>query len=820
MSHRAHSLQRTIVAPILLIAALMLAAAASGAPPTPSTHKIIVDSADTAALGTLAREGGQQLADYGSFELWTAPAGAVQALSAPGRAAAAEREDLNRIVLRGGQAIDTSGALAQTTPKLTGQAARTAGAQFWLVQFIGPIKPEWLAALTGTGVKIVAYQPADAYVVWGDVAALSRLDALAAASPVVQWTGPCQPAYRLAPNLTAQAQAKTAEWVDVTVQLYAAADGVNTELARLQAFGGQVYRGPSTLLDFTNISLQLPADQLSAVAADAPVFNVEPFRQPERLDEVQDQIIAGAVTTSGGTVVPSGPGYLSWLGALGFPTTPSSYPIVDIVDDGIDTGDVANILHPDFHEFGVLANPSRVAYIKNCTSNASGNGVDGHGNLNAGIVGSYNDPLASPYQDSNGYRIGLGVSPYGRMGSTKVFADGGTWSDSKCGGTDQGVVAASYNAGAALTSNSWGNWYAYGAYDTSSQAYDALTRDASLSTPGNQEMLHVFAAGNVGPWTNTTNSPGTAKNVLTVGATENVRDNGVSDGCGVSLANNADDMAGFSSHGPTDDGRIKPDIVAPGTHVQGPASQDPSYNGSGVCDQYYPSGQTLYTWSSGTSHSTPAAAGAASLAFEYYDRVWAPGHTPSPAMLKALLLNSARYLTGSGANDTLPSNNQGWGDVNLGTLFDGAPRELLDQSVLFTATGQVYTFTGYHASPSQLRITLAWTDAPGSTIGAAWVNNLNLEVTIGGHTYLGNVFSGRYSVTGGSADIRNNVESVLLPSGISGAYQVRVIAANIAGDGVPGNATSPDQDFALVIYNSLPKKILYFPLIVKDWASP
>jgi hypothetical protein len=81
------------------------------------------------------------------------------------------------------------------------------------------------------------------------------------------------------------------------------------------------------------------------------------------------------------------------------------------------------------------------------------------------------------------------------------------------------------------------------------------------------------------------------------------------------------------------------------------------------------------------------------------------------------------------------------------------------------------------------------------------VNNLDLEVTVGGNTYRGNVFSGGSSITGGSADTRNNVESVFLPSGTSGSFTVTVRATNMAGDGVPGNADTTDQDFALIIYN-------------------
>ena len=73
----------------------------------------------------------------------------------------------------------------------------------------------------------------------------------------------------------------------------------------------------------------------------------------------------------------------------------------------------------------------------------------------------------------------------------------------------------------------------------------------------------------------------------------------------------------FSSRGPTstggavnNDNRIKPDIMAPGVRIHGAASQDPGYAAVNVCTMYFPAGQTLYTWSSGTSHSTPAVAGA------------------------------------------------------------------------------------------------------------------------------------------------------------------------------------------------------------------
>ncbi len=95
----------------------------------------------------------------------------------------------------------------------------------------------------------------------------------------------------------------------------------------------------------------------------------------------------------------------------------------------------ASVLHPDFHELGVGGSPDRIVYINNCTSNPTGNAVGGHGNLNLGIVGGYNNSTGSAYEDASGYQYGLGVSPYGRLAGTKIFNNSGSWDDTACGGS-------------------------------------------------------------------------------------------------------------------------------------------------------------------------------------------------------------------------------------------------------------------------------------------------------------------------------------------------------------------------------------------------
>src|SRR5262249_9853377 len=153
-----------------------------------------------------------------------------------------------------------------------------------------------------------------------------------------------------------------------------------------------------------------------------------------------------------------------------------------------------------------------------------------------------------------------------------------------------------------------------------------------------------------------------------------------------------------------------------------------------------------------------------------------------------------------GAGGNLPSNSQGMGRMDLGRAFDGTQRILVDQTTVLGATGQTSQVTGTISDTTKpFRVTLAWTDAPGPTTGAPWVNNLDLEVTVGATTFKGNVFSGANSVSGGTADTKNNVESVFLPAGTSGSFTITVRATNIAGDGVPGNSDTTDQDFALVV---------------------
>ena len=92
-----------------------------------------------------------------------------------------------------------------------------------------------------------------------------------------------------------------------------------------------------------------------------------------------------------------------------------------------------------------------------------------------------------------------------------------------------------YSGGATISNNSWGvgGTASWGAYGSRARAYDALVRDAQPGTGGNQQMVEVFSAGNDGgTGQGTIASEASAKNVITVGASEGVRASGT-DGCAV-----------------------------------------------------------------------------------------------------------------------------------------------------------------------------------------------------------------------------------------------------------------------------------------------
>jgi uncharacterized repeat protein (TIGR01451 family) len=800
------------------------------------------NSSDAAKL---VGSGGRVVEDYGGFQLIEVEA----AVSKPS-SGAQEIVDSHLIRLNAGQ-IDTS-----VTQPARAAASNEPGKRLFLVQFVGPIKGLWADDIRNRGGQIISYIPENTYLVYGEPAAFGvGQTAVPGTSSPVQWQGELSAGYKLRamPMVSTAAGGSVPSTAYYSVQMV---DDAQANAATM-ALVDQIRSGPvlrdSIVLHYRNLTVPMTPDAAAALALRPEVISVMPYVVPHMLGERQSLILSGNIDTNN-MVVPLKTNYYDWLALKGFSNTAPFDFAVDVTDSGIDNG-TQKPGHFGLYPGGDLAMDSRVVYNRLFgfpNTNSTLEGCDGHGTINAHIIGGWAGPFVTtvtnesdptdityvtnrvgfPYQDSEDFFYGRGIAPNVLLGSSVIF-------DSKefTFPNYTTLIGAAYDKKARVSANSWGA-DTFGVYSADDQEYDALVRDAKPGQSGNQEMIIVFAAGNSGFQLGTVGSPGGAKNVITVGASKGVQSFGGEDNSGIddSNANNADDVVFFSSRGPTSDGRHKPDIMAPGTHISGGVAQkDPSdtatngaaidcFDGSGVSgglatNIFFPAGQEFYTASSGTSQATPGVAGAAALIYQYFQNLGS--NAPSPALTKGILMNSARYMRGEAANDDLWSDEQGMGMVNLGTaLIDTNTMCVIkdqDPSEKFTASGQRRVYTGFVSDTNlPFRVTLSWSDAPGSTVGAAYNNDLNLKVYVNGVPYLGNVFKGEFSDKDGQPDAVNNVESVFLPAGTMGEVAIFVESANINSDGVPGDMDPLDQDFALIACNMYESPI---SVIITDVAT-
>jgi hypothetical protein len=328
--------------------------------------------------------------------------------------------------------------------------------------------------------------------------------------------------------------------------------------------------------------------------------------------------------------------------------------------------------------------------------------------------------------------------------------------------------------GIVLSANSWG-WglcpdYCeyFGTYDDWSQNFDRIARGSQ-----GERLTIVFSAGNSGNCTacadsllhfpfGTVPGPGsTAKNTIVVGS------------------NNADNdqLSSFSSRGPTADGRLKPDVSAPGCK---------SYAGittTNVNNDYH-------STSCGTSYASPAVSGSAVLAYEDYVDTF--GAAPLPSTIKALIIQGAEDKGIAG-----PDYAFGFGRLNVQNTVDliradGGEGDMIVEGTL--STGGQHTHYVEVDGESELKVTLVWDDHFGNYQGSGkmLVNDLDLEVVSPGAVthrpwLLDPDDPGAPATTG--VDDLNNVEQVLVQSPESGTWTIRVTAALLP---------EPDQDFSIV----------------------
>jgi parallel beta-helix repeat protein len=647
----------------------------------------------------------------------------------------------------------------------------------YIVQFKGPIQNAWLSEIVALGAEVYSYLPNYAYLVGmeNDVA-----DAVSTLTDV-RWVGIYQPAYKMDSRLLSCDGTKA----NVTV-LVANDEGLVTTLNAMSPMINAVYTAWNFRF-YTGMVINIDIEDISQLLAMPNTYWIESYVPRTLMGEVAAEITGGY--WSSGTPW-NGPG--SYVNSLGYD---GSGVIVSVVDTGIDDGNPAT-MHPDLADrVGTF-----IDYTETDDTDGTGEDNYGHGTHCAGTIAA-NGALGT--LDGDLYLYGMGVAPAAGLVNQRIFNDGGYWA----GPEDHVLTQDAINNGAVVGSNSWGA-YNDGTYDVYCSEYDYLVRDANRDLDGDQPYILVFAAGNSG-WSNgyvrysTIDSPGAAKNVITVGASLNYRPDIPS--VGSWPADNIDAMVGFSSRGPCADGRIKPDIVAPGTWVASLQSSSAPLGGLwGSIDQNY-------QWCGGTSMSTPAVAGGAALFVQYYQSI-SGGATPSPALTKAALINGATNMAevaqltyGSQSTSSVPNNDEGWGRMNLvGTLQHQSDVLYSDQEYIFTNSGESREYSVFVGDTSKpFKASLAWTDAAAApNANPALVNDLDLIVIDpNGYAYYGNQFTNGWSDRSKTdSDRINNVECVYINQEevTAGEYTIWIIATNIAGDGLPGDPGLLDQDFALV----------------------
>ena len=727
---------------ILIIAGLLLSSVVA---PTEADQSGQISLRITAAEATKLADRGSfdgRVIDYGSF-LWIIPS--PKDMITLDDAGVSYQIIHNPYTLKlGSQSFDPL-LSPPAIMKSTNQKITASGEGLHLVQFFGPTKAEWLKSLEEQGISILQYIYPFTYVVWGDLSRMNNENRLEA----VRWMG----AY--APDVSSDLGVRTQDEEVTRVRVMSVPQlGVEAITQTIQTQGGQAIKINTVAdPDFDLITFSIPGDKIQDVASIPGIYAVQSISSNGGVrGELSNQVNVNNYDSTNRAFT----GYLNWLDAIGLS---GNGVIVADVDSGIDQD------HPD------LINRLLPCIGNSCNVDA----VSNHGSHTAGIIAG---DASSGITDEEGFLRGLGMAPAVSLidqlyGPTYTEPDGMLT-----------LMSESVQNGAVISGNSWGPSDTPLGYDMDTRLVDIGVRDADPNQAGNQPLSYILSIMNGDGGVSSQGTPDEAKNIFSVGSTYLQTSSGTQ-------RLNIDSISPNSAHGPALDGRNIPLLVAPGSFVDSTVT-----NGN-------------HSLMSGTSMASPQVTGAVALFYERYRNLY--GVDPSPALTKAAFLPIAHDLAGNlDADGNLLGHpfdaKQGWGRLNAEAVLDPTMTvSYFDQGMRFDTTGETFSMNVSDLRIiNELRAMLVWTDAPGHGLGGsdpAWVNDLDLSITINEQIYWGNNFGeDGNSIPGGSPDYMNNTEGIFLEDLSSDHFEINVTAANIAGDGVPNVGDNTDQDFALVVY--------------------
>ena len=469
--------------------------------------------------------------------------------------------------------------------------------------------------------------------------------------------------------------------------------------------------------------------------------------------------------------------------------------IIGVMDSGLDSAaECTSLSHCNMVNSGIHADfVGRIAGVVSYTCGSCTDGPEdphGHGTHVTGSV--LGDGTNSPDGADNS-----GMAPGAHLFMQAVLAVGGGCSGSSlCTPSYNAFFTEAHDAGARVHTNSWGSppgpaddcdgshqglgdqdclaYYSSGALEIDTEA-NSLTDLTILFAMGNDGMDCTYnsigqsscSGGKDGEVNlGAMNQQATAKNILSVGSSENYRDglslydrtysslcNSAASGCPHpysnerfsmnpirtdTLSDDSEGMSAFSNRGPTNDNRIKPDIVAPGGWILSTRSDLAAVSSQ----QDDPSG--FYTHKYGTSMATPITAGSVALIIEHLNNIGdyncdlannpSSDQCPESALIKAILASGAhdlegQYTTGgnsngNGAEEKAPNNHEGWGRIDLQQLVYSGFTEGIEIS---TSDSHSFKFTVPDTGIEDFRVVLSWNDpANSASAGKQLVNDLDI----------------------------------------------------------------------------------------------
>jgi serine protease AprX len=666
-----------------------------------------------------------------------------------------------------GVSLDPTSGAAVTAKVASIDASQS---DYILIQAAAPLTEAQQAELTKAGVLTHEYVSENTYLCGYKPADLSPVRSL----PFVVWAGTYLQGFKVRPSLRSSvpnsaanivaagagpSTSRTPMHVDVVLHDDVASD--STALREKIAAAARL--NPDDLkMSRQKVRLTVQERYLDDLAAIDEVRYIEPVRAMKLFNNVARPILNANVVVNGTTYQGKG-------------------EILGVNDTGFDKGSTVNV-HPAF--------TGRVLHLTPLGRPGKSDDPDGHGTHVCGsVLGDGNSP-------SMGGVI-QGIAPKAQLVVQSLLDSGGGLSGIPADLNDL-FKPPFVNQKAMVQSNSWGS--GPGPYAQAAHEIDEFVWN-------NQESVICFAAGNDGVDGNSNgvidngsiSSESAAKNCIAVGASESIRPNihastptygsfsnskfPVNPIHNDSFANDAEGMAAFSSRGLTKEGRIKPDVVAPGTSILSTRSRaatatPPAFFGV--------SSDPAFFFDSGTSMATPLVSGCAAVLRETL--VKNGTLHPAAALIKALLINGAVELTGQYSPSEAgpsPKPSSGWGRVNLaGSVIipgpnpnagfgGGGPLKQGQQDTItikVPAGHQSVANAGTTGLSPSLKVTLVWTDPPGAMLQ----NDLDLIVVASNNQELhGNMGTSK------KFDRVNNVEQVVWNNIPAGDVKITIRAFHI-----------------------------------------